>query len=198
LSDLIRIWTLAEHGGIWMDSSTILNAPLSWVFPWYAETKEFSGFYLDGFTKNQMYPVIENWFLASRKESEFMKRWRDEFSQMARYPSVEVYVKSRIRMGVDPQGIKDPIDMAVHIAAQKVIQIDRYPIDTLLLRKAEDGSVLNSYTFSKEAPFEYLAEAKWDSEKAVGGLCNRVYPIVTLREKEQKIIEGRDDIMMCF
>ena len=180
-ADLVRVWVLAEHGGIWIDSSIILKAPLDdWLFPKYAE---FSGFYIDGMTKTT--PVIENWFFACNKGSPFVKKWRDEFSKIAQYSCVEQYVTSRIQMGVDIEKITIPIYLAMHVSAQKVLQLDQYPIESMILRKAEDG------------PFRYLVDAKWDSEKAVRAACldpSYQTPILKLRGIERNILEkGIDD-----
>jgi hypothetical protein len=180
-ADLVRVWALAEHGGIWIDSSIILKAPLDdWLFPKYAE---FSGFYIDGMTKTT--PVIENWFFACNKGSPFVKKWRDEFSKIAQYSCVEQYVTSRIQMGVDIEKITIPIYLAMHVSAQKVLQLDQYPIESMILRKAEDG------------PFRYLVDAKWDSEKAVRAACldpSYQTPILKLRGIERNILEkGIDD-----
>ena len=180
-ADLVRVWVLAEHGGIWIDSSIILKAPLDdWLFPKYAE---FSGFYIDGMTKTT--PVIENWFFACNKGSPFVKKWRDEFSKIAQYSCVEQYVNSRIQMGVDIEKITIPIYLAMHVSAQKVLQLDQYPLESMILRKAEDG------------PFRYLVDAKWDSEKGVRAACfNSSYqtPILKMRGVERSIVEkGIDD-----
>jgi hypothetical protein len=179
-SDLLRLWALTEHGGIWCDSSIILKGPINdWLFPKYAE---FSGFYIDSFTKIKNTPVIESWFLAANKGSQFIKKWRDEFTQMANFIAVKDYIESRRKMGVDFQGISDPHYLAIHIAAQKVLQIDKYPIDSLILKKAEDG------------PFKYLVEAKWDSGKALQLACsNQKYqaPIMKMRGDERNELEKR-------
>ena len=175
-SDLVRLYTLAEHGGIWMDSSILLKAPLEWLFPKYAE---FSGFYSEYFTKDT--PVIENWFLACNKNSKFIKLWRDEFIQIANYLTVEQYIESRKKMGIDCENIKSPLYLTIHISAQKVLQIDKYPLDSLILRKSEDG------------PFKYLVDAKWDSEKALQLACsNKKYqfPIMKMRGAEINILEN--------
>ena len=181
-SDLLRLWALTEHGGVWCDSSIILKAPLNdWLFPKYAE---FSGFYIDSFTKNKDFPVIESWFLAANKGSKFIKAWRDEFTEMAKFVTVDAYINSRKKMGVDFQGISNPHYLAIHVAAQKVLQIDKYPRDTLILRKAEDG------------PFKYLVEAKWDSGKALQLACsNQKYqtPIMKMRGDERNALEKRID-----
>jgi hypothetical protein len=180
-ADLVRVWVLAEHGGIWIDSSIILKAPLDdWLFPKYAE---FSGFYIDGMTKTT--PVIENWFFACNKGSPFVKKWRDEFSKIAQYSCVEQYVTSRIQMGVDIEKITIPIYLAMHVSAQKVLQLDQYPMESMILRKAEDG------------PFRYLVDAKWDSEKGIRAACldpSYQTPILKLRGIERNILEkGIDD-----
>lgn len=181
-SDVLRLWTLTEHGGIWCDSSILLKAPLAeWMFPKYAE---FSGFYIDSFTNIQESPVIENWFLAANKGSPFIKKWRDEFTQMTNFLTVEDYIKSRKKMGVHFQGISDPHYLAIHIAAQKVLQIDKYLSDSLILRKAEDG------------PFKYLADAKWDTNKSLQLACSEQKyqtPILKFRDEEINMLEGRID-----
>ena len=180
-SDLVRIWTLAEHGGVWIDSSILLKGPLDWLFPRYAE---FSGFYLEKFTNKKEWPVLENWFFACNKGSPFVKLWRDEFSKMVEYPNVEHYLLSRIDMGVDFQGIDIPNYLAMHIACQKVIQLDKYPIESLYLQKAEDG------------PYRYIVDAKWDSEKAVELACaspSYQSPIMKMRGGERDVLEKRLD-----
>jgi len=181
-SDLVRLYALVEHGGVWIDSSILLKAPLdTWLFP---RSAEFSGFYPDGFTKKGSPPVIESWFFACNKHSEFVRLWRDEFVKMVYFPNVEKYIESKKQEGVDFQKIDDPIYRAIYIAAQKVLQIDKYPMDSLILRKAEDG------------PYRYLVDSHWDSEKALKLACsNNTYqtPIMKLRGAERNFIEARID-----
>ena len=181
-ADLVRVWTLAQNGGVWVDSSIVLKESLdNWLFP---RSAEFSGFYIASFTKEGLPPVIENWFFACNKGSDFVRRWRDEFSEIAKYPSVEKYVDSRKKMGVNFEGIGSPYYLAMHISAQKILQLDRYPLDTLILRKAEDG------------PFKYLTENGWNSEKALKFVCkNKKYqtPIMKMRGDERKVIEAKID-----
>jgi hypothetical protein len=178
-ADLVRCYVLAEHGGVWIDSSIILKEPLdNWLFPKYGE---FSGFYIERFTKNKKFPVIENWFFACNKGSKFMKLWRDEFTEMSRYQTVEEYIESRRKI-IDFQGIDNPIYLSMHISAQKVLQWDEYQTDVLILRKAEDG------------PFRYLVDANWNSEKALDLACNnKSYqtPIMKIRGSERDILEKK-------
>lgn len=177
-ADLVRVWTLAQNGGVWIDSSIILKAPLDdWLFP---RPAEFSGFYIEGFTRDDSPPVIENWFFACTKNSKFVKLWRDEFSQIAKYSSVEKYVNSRKKLGVKIDGIMGQVYLAMHVSAQKILQINKYPLDRLILKKAEDG------------PLKYLSENEWNSDKAINFACkNRQYqsPIMKIRSCDRKILE---------
>ena len=87
-------------------------------------------------------------------------------------------------MGVDYENITGPIYLAIHVAAQKVLQVDKYPLDSLILRKAEDG------------PFKYLTETGWDSEKAINFACNnKKYqgPIMKMRGPERAALESKID-----
>ena len=181
-ADLVRIWVLAEHGGIWIDSTILLKGSVEdWLFPRYAE---YSGFYIDSFTKKKNFPVIENWFFACNKGSPFIKKWRDEFSKIANFQTVEDYIQSLRAEGVDFQGIDIPNYLAMHVACQKVLQLMHYPVELLYLQKAEDG------------PFRYLVDAKWDSEKAVELACmNPSYqaPIMKIRGPERAALEKRLD-----
>ncbi len=176
-ADLVRFCVLAENGGVWIDSTIILKENLDkWLFN---KEGEFSGFYINSFTTKNTFPIIENWFFACNKDSEFMIKWRDEFLNIMNYQSVKEYVESRKKMKVDIQNIKYRYYLASHISLQKVLQIDKYPIDKLILYKAEDG------------PFKYLHDTKWIS---LIGLfeANKhrmyTYPILKMRSSERSMM----------
>lgn len=187
-SDLVRVWTLTQHGGIWIDSSVLVKQPVSrWLPPpggsLAREAPEFIGYYIAGMTTTA--PVIENWFYAAAPDSAFMRAWRDEFSKLTDYPSVSDYVASRQALGVDISKIIAPEYLAQHVAAQKVLQIDGYPRDRMYLRCAEDG------------PFRYLADNDWDSAKALAAACaapaTYQTPLMKLRGVERGVLESALD-----
>ena len=181
-ADLIRIWVLAENGGVWIDSTTILRKSLNEMFT--KNNIEYYVYYIDQFTNKKNFPVIENWFFACTKNSKFIKLWRDEFSKIANFQTVEDYIQSLRAEGVDFQGIDIPNYLAMHVACQKVLQLMHYQVELLYLQKAEDG------------PFRYLVDAKWDSEKAVELACmNPSYqaPIMKIRGPERAALEKRLD-----
>jgi hypothetical protein len=178
-SDLLRLYALATRGGVWIDSSILLKSPLdSWLFP---RPVEFSGFYIDIFSKPGLPPVIESWFLACTKNSEFVKLWCAEFSEMSKFKSVKEYVESRKAMGVDVEKIDNPEYLAIHVSAQKVLQVDKYPLSNLVLRRAEDG------------PYKYLTEASWDSAKGLELACKNKSlqgELMKMRSHERNILEN--------
>lgn len=78
-SDLLRLYLLYKHGGIWVDASVILYSSLDWIIDLCNnnKTKAF-GYYRSTNTTVKQYPVIESWLLASEKNNIFFKEWLDE------------------------------------------------------------------------------------------------------------------------
>lgn len=180
-SDLIRLWILAKQGGVWIDSSTILKRSLDEMFT--KNNVEYYGYYIDSFTKNKNFPVIESWFFACTKNSKFVKLWRDEFTKISKYSSVEKYINSRKDMNVDFQNISIPNYLAIHISAQKILQYNKYSLKTLILEKAEDG------------PFKYLVDANWDAKNAFKLACNNsnYNTFMKLRGNERAVMEENSE-----
>lgn len=150
-ADLICLYALADNGGIWIDASIILTAPLdNWLFD---KNAEFSGFYIDGFTIIKEYHVIKNCFFACNNGCKFVQLWRDEFVKLSTFENVNKYIESYLKMGVNTQKINSLTYLAMHVTAQKIIQKDNIDISNFILRKAENG------------PYNYLVDANWDIKK---------------------------------
>lgn len=186
-SDLVRLYVLAEHGGIWLDASVLVKQPFdNWLFPKYAE---FAGYYMKSYTVDPKIPVIESWFLAANKNSNFIKLWKQEFTAIATFKDIQAYLTSRKNMGVDFSELRDPHYLAIYVAAIKVLQIDKYPQDTLILRNSEDG------------PFKYLKDTMWHPDKAMKLACqNRAYqtPLMKMRSDERRILENELDYTLSL
>jgi hypothetical protein len=158
-ADLVRCYVLAKNGGVWVDSSILMDRPLdSWLFE-KSTTAELYGFTIK-YDSTAVLPVLENWFFAVPENSYFMQQWKDEFTKMTEYPSVKEYVASRRSMGVSTKDWFDPNYLAMHVAAAKLIQIDRYPLDRLSLWNAADG------------PFKYLVSSDWNSRAGLIKACD--------------------------
>jgi hypothetical protein len=181
-SDLVRLYVLEEHGGIWIDASILVKKPFDdWLFPKYAE---FSGFYRGSLSPDKKYPVIESWFLAANKNSKFIKAWKEEFLEIAKFKDIHTYLETRGDMGINIDKLGDPHYLAIYVAAMKVFHYDKYLTDTLILRDSEEG------------PMKYLRDAKWDSEKGMRLACSdRSYqePLMRMRANERDIIEKEID-----
>jgi hypothetical protein len=181
-SDLVRLYALDEHGGIWIDASILIKQDFNeWLFPKYAE---FAGYYIGRHGVDKKYPVIESWFLAANKNSKFIKLWKEEFLEMANFKDIQGYLDSRKKMGVRFDNIRDPHYTAIYVAALKVIEVDKYPQDTLILRESEEG------------PFKYLHDAWWYSDKALKLACSdKKYqsPMMKMRSPERNILEKELD-----
>lgn len=178
-SDLVRLYALEEHGGIWIDSSVLVKESFNkWLFPRYAE---FAGYYMGSITVDKNYPTLESWFLAANKNSQFIKLWKDEFLQMVNFRDIQGYLDSRKKMGVNFEKIRDPHYLAIYVAALKVLQVDKYPQDSLILRDSEEG------------PFRYLRDVLWYPEKAMNLAClDRSYqtPLMKMRSDERQVLEN--------
>jgi hypothetical protein len=182
-ADLVRCYVIAEHGGVWVDSSTLMGESLdSWLFPRPAEFYGFTIVY-GGITDRA--PILENWFFAAPAKSPFVIAWRDEFAQLTQFPTNQNYIDSRLAMGVDIRGWHvSPNYLTMHVAAQKLLQIDRYPLDGLMLWPSEKG------------PFRYVVEHGWNAQKALAAACeDPTYrrPFLKLRGVERAALESELD-----
>ena len=129
LRDLIKLWVLAERGGVWIDPEVVLTKPLDpWLFPKYAE---FSAAIDQTKTSNPTQPVIDPRFMACNKGSIFIKNWRDEFSNIIQFPNVDQYIKNRDH--IHHQRIRDPIKDVIQIA--QLIVLEKYQQESLILHK---------------------------------------------------------------
>jgi hypothetical protein len=177
---LVALYTLAEHGGVWISATTLLTEPLdNWLFPKYAQ---LSGFYDDSLSpidasedlKKPQAPILT--LLACNKGCRFMKLWRNEFSEIIRFQNIEKYIENRISIGID---FPNTIDLAPLLAAQKVLQLDKYPTDSFLLQRI---SSIN----------KHVETAKGQSEKALKLAClDKKYqrPLIHFRSEDLKTME---------
>ncbi len=179
-SDLVRLEILAKYGGIWSDASILCNQNYDWISSLKTEN-EFVGYYLDSFTTNKKYPVIESWFFACRSDSTLVKKWRDEFKRIPTFPSVDAYIDHLEKVEkIDLQNIDAKNYLAIHCSLQKVLQTN--PPFKMHVLKAEDG------------PYKPLTDTNWDSGKAIDNILKLKYqsePIIKLRGGERGILIER-------
>ena len=173
-SDFVRLSVLEKHGGTWIDCSSILTQPLD------DHPYDYVGYYINGFTTNLEYPVLENWFISCVENCDFIQKWKRAFFSINNYNTVLGYLYS-MRKTTDFQNISNPFYLTMHVAAQHVLQNEKFS-SSMYLMKAEDG------------PFKYLAENNWDSNNAVESLLRgeNVTPLIKLRGTERDILIKND------
>ena len=103
--DLVCLWTLAEHGGKWI--TTVHEEHGSkWITTMH---EEHGGVWLQDGIKNPLLEYdsnkefhgyysktgIDTRYMECIKGSAFIRAWRDEYSRIAEFPSVERYLQSR-------------------------------------------------------------------------------------------------------
>ena len=179
LSDFVRLKVLYQHGGVWMDASTILFDSLDDVLLPRGEKKEFVG-YTIGYTK---IPIIESWFFACIKNSPFVGLWKSEFMRLNKYLSAFSYVSHLSLHGVDLSGIPAGLRpyLAIHAAAQTVIQKHEYQISNFELLRSESG------------PYVHLAKNEWDMQKSVEWLMKQEkinVPFLKFRGNDRRYLES--------
>lgn len=183
-SDFIRLATLSKNGGFWIDASIVCCGPLP-----KANLKSFIGYYLEGFTNDPNFPVIENWFFACTKTCPFVNAWKDEFFSINSFNTVQDYINSVIDLGINLKGIQMLDYLCMHVAAQKVLQQNlKYKNDMKLL-KAEDG------------PYKYLALNDWDVQKSFEWLCSNKLsscPIIKFRGGERNFLQDNPQYQKCI
>lgn len=175
-ADLIRLELLHKTGGIWLDSSVILNQSLDWVHSYQRnEQSEFVGFKINYYQTTST-PVVENWFMASIPNSKFIKDWRAEFNTLLKYKDVISFVRSLEFKKVDFQAIDIPYYLTMHISCLSILKNNTYALSLLT---AEEG------------PLQYL-KSSFMSPIFFPIICisqGLNAPIVKLRGGERNIID---------
>jgi hypothetical protein len=192
-SDFVRLSILSEYGGFWADASMGMTKSLNFIRDIQHEKEcEFIGYYLEGFTSRTEYPVIESWFFACVPGSNFVKQWLNEFMSINNHETVDYYIKEKQNSGVDLQKIDSPNYLAIHVAAQAVMQklmsVDEVS-KKLHLLKAEDG------------PYKWLKSSNWDIIKGLQNLCedpNLRTPTVKLRGSERDAINNNKNLECVY
>ena len=138
-SEWMRLYLLHRYGGIWLDASIILTQPLDWMIE--AQTAgraQYLGYYLDRFTARADCPVIDSWCMAAPLGSPFIADWFSEFCGAALTDSPAYIQALGRRREHILQKINSPEYLAVHVAAQKLLnQKQGY---RLHLIRAEDSA----------------------------------------------------------
>lgn len=126
LADWLRLSLLHAHGGIWLDASTVLTQPLDWVLQAHAQFKvQALGLYLDRFTSEPDYPVLEIGLLAAPPHTRFFADVLQEFGCWVIERGAQAYVE-HLRQLPNYLKLRQRIDvpqyLTTHLAIQRTLQ----------------------------------------------------------------------------
>ena len=189
-TDWVRLYLLQTRGGIWVDASTLLTESLDWVFEAQRATgAEYVGFYIESFTVDRNYPVIENWFMAAVPGSSFVKKWFEIFDTQVVRLGTEKYLDGLRERGVYEKVTQNILPsivsyLSMHLAGQDAMQSMGVP--RLALFRAEDTAFFYQ-TVSKQ-----LVE-NWGGGKLRRYLLFRAAPaqrpkLIKLRAVDRKYV----------
>lgn len=190
--DLIRLYLIAKYGGVWSDASIAVRRSHDWLVEEAARGGyEFIGYYREGSTKNQTYPVVENWLFGAIPNSGFVTKWRDEYEKTGNYKDIKQYLKDVKKSGVDIQDIPDPGYLTPYVSAQVVMQKQMTPEEIknkIKVIKSDDG------------PFKHSTEGGWDPAKSMKWLCDQpeagLPDVIKVYGNERRAVEA-DESLKC-
>jgi len=142
-SDWLRLYVVRHYGGYWLDATTLLTCSLDWLEAARQTQKaEFAGFFLENFTHDSDFPVVESWAFGAAAHAPFVVAWQEEFHHALINQGADTYLQSLGQSEGEAsaaqilQGIHDPHYLLIHVAAQRVLR--RNNTFRLALFKAED------------------------------------------------------------
>ena len=191
-SDFVRLHVLPKYGGIWCDASIVPQTSFEWVIDEQKKRGvEFIGYYREGATTKPEYPVIESWFFACTKGSNFVSKWRDELGVMNTLEKETDYKENVKARGVDIQDTPQPDYLNVYLAAQAVMQTQMTPDEIknkIHVLDAESG------------PFKHSIENNWDPVKSMKWLCDQpnseLPDLIKVYGNERRAVEA-DESLKC-
>ena len=118
LTDYLRLEILSKYGGVWMDISCWVTESFEWIHQIQSKyNPQVIGFRVP----NKNCDIMESWFIACVKNSDFMMKWRNEFFRSNEFNSISSYVKSCAKTCINPSM---QTYLAIHIAYNQVYQFE--------------------------------------------------------------------------
>lgn len=157
--EILTLYTLSEHGGLWLDSHTKLHGSVNqWLFPKFGEC---SAFYWKTYTISNTEPFIDRRCIAANRDSLFIRRWKEEVERLIQYPSIDKYLRS-IYTSTPLTQFTHPEEWVLSFSLQHELLKRPYPMESILLQPVEDG------------PMKHYEEGRGDKKKAINiGLLSK-------------------------
>lgn len=181
-ADLIRFELIYQHGGIWLDASTIIYESLDWIQELIRENRTSSfAYYRAKNTTITEFPVVENWLLASAEKNIFFKEWFNELAKAIEM-SPKAYLQQLKQTEQQYQDLFQQIGrleyLVAYVACQKVM---RYHSPSMTLINCDKNA------------FFYQLKSNWMKEGVLIDMAINYPPenrpkLIKLAGKERKIL----------
>ena len=132
-SEFLRLDRLSKHGGVWIDASVYLTKPLDWI----QDGSDFVGYKSTSQQVKPDLPIIDSWFFACKKGSEYVRDWYEE---MKKTEDPEKYLESLT--GVDYSKIHGPVYLVIHVASMAIRTRKKYSEKMTLIESETEGGKL--------------------------------------------------------
>lgn len=147
-SDLFRLALLERYGGCWIDASICWNdgTRLEKMKQCIEqEGLDAYGFYIDLYTSDQRFPVMENWCFMAPKHSRLIRAWKKEFQRAVEMGFASYHKDVLEAENINKQKISYGHYLTQHLALQAVLQRNVRQKQTsfrIRMERAEDGMFL--------------------------------------------------------
>jgi hypothetical protein len=188
-SDIIRLLLLEKYGGMWLDSSIILQSRID--SQWFPQNYDSGGFYIDLFTTDQNYKVFESWFISAPKNSPLLKLWKNEFFYALTFKKRADYIQLLQNEKIPIDGINGKEYLMIHCCFLRVIKNNPSKF------KIKQSEVCDR----NHGPFYYLSSRNWKTSKSVQSLIvpstnsDITQPIIKLRGGERRELDSQKDLI---
>ncbi|MDN7143132.1 hypothetical protein KC131_21000 [Pseudomonas sp. JQ170] len=159
-ADWVRLAVLREHGGVWLDSTTVTFERLDFLHQIQrVHGSELIAFFNKQHTSNPLYPIIENWFIAAPEKSKFISDWYDEFGKSIANGAGKYIEQLGKEFNIHElaQNLKKHNYFSMHIAAQA-------------LMNRENNYSLSLMPADSDA-FKIARHFSWSLEKIADAMC---------------------------
>lgn len=181
-ADLIRFELIYQHGGIWLDASTIIYESLDWIQELIRENRTSSfAYYRAKNTTITEFPVVENWLLASAAKNIFFKEWFNELAKAIEM-SPKAYLQQLKQTEQQYQDLFQQIGrleyLVAYVACQKVM---RYHLPSMTLINCDKNALF------------FQVKHQWVKEKVLIDMAINYPPqemprLIKLAGKERKTL----------
>jgi hypothetical protein len=192
-SDFVRLHILPKFGGVWADASVVPTQSWDWIVDEQKKKgSDFIGYYRQGATTKTEYPVIESWFFACPKGSNFVSKLRDEMMTMNSLENEADYKENVKGRGVDIQDIPQPDYLNIYLSAQAVMQTQ--------MTTDEIRNKIHVYP-SEDGPFKHSVTNDWEPAAAIKSLCeletHELPEMIKIYGNERRAMESDPALKKC-